>query len=193
MIPTITLASSNAHKLSEFQEIFAKTSKASVVAAPSSLSVIEDGATYHENALLKACAYYQKFKVPIVADDSGLEVAALPGELGVLSARFGGNIASSKKCELLLSKMQTVPPEKRQAYFICVLCYYRSPQEIFFFEGRVDGEIAYELKGEHGFGFDPIFLPMEATQKGDSLAMLPEWKQEHSHRARAIKRLLHFL
>jgi XTP/dITP diphosphohydrolase len=80
----------------------------------------------------------------------------------------------------------------RAAYFACTLCFYISPDEVYFFEGRVHGTIGHELKGGHGFGYDPIFVPERKENDGLTLAELPEWKNENSHRARAVQSALSF-
>ena len=135
----LLLASGNAHKAEEFSELF--DPKILVVkAAPEKIDVVEDGLTYFENALLKAKAYYDKFKVPVIADDSGLNVQSLPNELGLHSARFGGpGLTDRERAELLLKKMDGV--SAREAYFSCVLCVYFSEKEIFYFEGRLNCSI----------------------------------------------------
>ncbi|EQC51267.1 RdgB/HAM1 family non-canonical purine NTP pyrophosphatase [Bacteriovorax sp. DB6_IX] len=176
------LATGNAHKAEEFAKIF-NPEVLKIEAAPEKLDVIEDGLTFNENALLKAKAYYEKFGKPVMADDSGLCVEALPEELGIYSARFGGEgLDNRQRAELLLEKMKG--EENRKAYFVCVLCFYLGENEIYFFEGRVDGTVSQEYKGEHGFGYDPVFEPL-GDHGGKSLAELPEWKDENSHRAKA--------
>ena len=155
----LILASSNAHKALEFSELF-DPKIISVRPATTKIEVVEDGETYFENALLKARAYYDKFKLPVIADDSGLSVAALPNELGLHSARFGGDGLSDKdRAELLLIKLDGVA--NREAYFSCVLCVYFSPSEIFYFEGRMGGVVGYTYRGSTGFGYDPVFIPTE--------------------------------
>lgn len=176
------LATGNAHKAEEFAKIF-NPEVLKIEAAPEKLDVIEDGLTFNENALLKAKAYYEKFGKPVMADDSGLCVEALPEELGIYSARFGGEgLDNRQRAELLLEKMKG--EENRKAYFVCVLCFYLGENEIYFFEGRVDGTVSQEYKGEHGFGYDPVFEPL-GDHGGKSLAELPDWKDENSHRAKA--------
>jgi XTP/dITP diphosphohydrolase len=160
------------------------------VPAKKKLEVIEDGISFYENALLKAQAYYQREKSPVLSDDSGLVVEALPDQLGVQTARFGGEgLTDKERYELLLEKLR--PEENRSAYFICVLCFYISPQEIFYFEGRAQGSIALEVSGEGGFGYDPVFLPAKhPAQK--SFADDPEFKKAHSHRAEACRQAIKF-
>jgi len=183
------LASSNAHKAEEFKVLFKGV--LSVEPAPHSLEVDESGSTFTENAYLKAKAYFDKFAVPALADDSGLVVEALPELLGVQSARFAPELSSYvDKCQKLIELLKS--KENRSAYFVCVLCFYLSPEEVYFFEGRVQGKIGNELKGDHGFGYDPIFIPDRKEQDGKSLAELPDWKNEFSHRARASQSALHF-
>lgn len=184
------LASGNAHKAEEFKELFSGT--LNVSPSPQTLEVDETGETYTENAFLKAKAYYDTYKIPTLADDSGLTVEGLPDILGVKSARFAPELKSyADKCQLLL-KMLSQKNASRTAYFTCVLCFYFSPDEVYFFEGRVQGKIGNELKGDQGFGYDPIFIPDRKEEDGMSLAELPEWKNEFSHRAKASQTALQF-
>ena len=121
------LASSNSHKAQEFNILF-KPDLIKVFPAPSSMEVDESGTTFMQNSFLKAKAYFDKFKSPVLADDSGLCVDALPDELGVKTARYGGeNLTAKERYELLLKSMQGVSLEKRGAYFVCYLCFYLKP------------------------------------------------------------------
>ncbi|MBC7537200.1 MAG: non-canonical purine NTP pyrophosphatase [Bacteriovorax sp.] len=178
----LILASSNTHKAEEFSELF--DSKIVIVRpATKKLDVVEDGLSYFENALLKAQAYYKEFKTPVLADDSGLNVQALSEELGIHSARFGGDgLTDKERALLLLKKMEG--KSDREAYFTCVLCVYLNEKEIFYFEGRMNGQVGYTYRGEGGFGYDPAFIP---TDGGGELtvAELSEWKNKNSHRAMA--------
>jgi XTP/dITP diphosphohydrolase len=180
----LTLASGNAHKAEEFSQLF-NPKIISVKAAAKKLDVIENGTSYFENALLKAQAYSKEFKAPVIADDSGLNVAALPDDLGIHSARFGGtDLTDKERAELLLKKLQGKP--NREAFFSCVLCFYLSEKEIFYFEGRMTGTIALSYKGNGGFGYDPVFIPNES--EGElTVAELGEWKNKNSHRALAVE------
>jgi XTP/dITP diphosphohydrolase len=186
---SLILATGNAHKAEEFKELFKGTIV--VQAAPSTLEVDETGKTFTENAFLKAKAYYEAFKTPALADDSGLVVESLPDILGVQSARFAPELKDYKdKCLRLIDLLSN--KEDRTAYFVCVLCFYLSPEEVYFFEGRVHGNIGFDYKGDHGFGYDPIFIPIRKENDNKSLAELPEWKNEFSHRAKASQAALHF-
>lgn len=183
------LASGNAHKAEEFKELFKDVIV--VAPAPRSIEVDETGKTFTENAFLKAEAYYKTFKTPTLADDSGLTIEALPDILGVQSARFAPELTRyADKNQRLLEMLKKV--ENRSAYFTCVLCFYLSPDEVYFFEGRVVGKIGSEIKGAHGFGYDPIFIPERKEEDGLSLAELPEWKNQFSHRAKASQAALQF-
>lgn len=185
------LATGNAHKAEEFKEIFRDT--LTINPAPRTLEVDETGKTFVENALLKARAYFETYKVPALADDSGLVLELMPDILGVQSARFAPELKEySEKCQKLMRLMDGSHLKHRQAYFVCVLCFYLSPEEIYFFEGRVHGVIGHEPKGDKGFGYDPIFIPERRENDGKSLAELPEWKNEFSHRAKASKSALEF-
>jgi XTP/dITP diphosphohydrolase len=179
----LILASGNAHKAEEFAELFSPA-VVTIKAAAEKLEVAETGVSYFENALLKAQAYYEKFKIPILADDSGLTVEELPEELGVQSARFGGDGLTDKDRALLLLKKLT-DKENRNAHFTCVLCFYLNPKEIYYFEGRMKGKIGLSYQGTAGFGYDPVFIPDDHA--GDAtVAELPEWKNKNSHRALAV-------
>lgn len=188
---SLILASGNAHKAQEFKELLQGV--LSVSPAPKTLEVDETGTTFTENAFLKAKAYYEAFKTSAMADDSGLTIEPLPDLLGVQSARFAPHLATYPEknrhlLELLSGQNITTP----RAYFTCVLCFYFSPEEVYFFEGRVHGHIGTELKGEGGFGYDPIFIPDRKEEDGKSLAQLPDWKNEFSHRAKAVQAALQF-
>lgn len=188
---SLILASGNVHKAQEFKELF--KGKILVEAAPSTIDVEEIGDTYIENAYLKAKSYYDFFKRPALADDSGLIIDALPEILGVKSARFAPHLKTyAEKCQYLLELLLNVPDDKRLAHFSCVLCFYLSRDEVYFFEGRLPGLIGNALKGGQGFGYDPIFIPNRDDKDGRSLAELPEWKNEFSHRAKASQGALQF-
>lgn len=186
----ILIASGNNHKVEEFNQLFADLTEVSFVAAPEKLEVEEDGATYFENAYKKADAYYKKFQCPVLSDDSGLDVETLPDDLGIKSARFGGSGLDDKgRAMLLLKKLDG--NENRKAKFTCVLCLYLSEDEQYFFEGHVPGEIGKQYRGNEGFGYDPVFIPLKG-QVGATLAEQSEWKMKNSHRAAASKFLMDF-
>lgn len=178
------LASSNAHKVEELNSLF-NDSKVEIISPSNKIEVVEDGDTFQENALKKAKEYFDEFKSPTLADDSGLVVPAMPDILGVRSARFAPELKDYKdKNNFLIKEMSHLKGEGRNAYFVCYFCFYLSPDEIYFFEGRVHGIIGDKIQGEQGFGYDPIFLP--TGQGNKSMAEVIEWKMQNSHRAKAV-------
>lgn len=154
--------------------------------------VIEDGKTFEENAIKKAISIAKATGLPAIADDSGLVVDSLNGAPGVYSARYAGEPSDDKKnIEKLLKKMEGVPPDKRQAHFVCVICL-ATPDGLFrTFTGRVDGIITEEPRGEGGFGYDPVFQPEGLNRTFAELSA--EEKDSMSHRKRALGLLKEFL
>jgi len=159
---------------------------------PSEVGIIADvdevGETLEENARLKATALAVQSEMLSLADDSGLEVDALGGEPGRLSARYAGEGASDRdRVNYLLSKLEGVPWEERSACFRCVIAIAAPDGQVEFCSGECRGIITLEPKGEQGFGYDPIFyLP----QLGKVMAELPlEVKNEVSHRGQAARKV----
>jgi XTP/dITP diphosphohydrolase len=150
------------------------------------VEVEETGSTFAENACLKAAAYARASGLLTLADDSGLEVDALEGAPGTRSARYAGQGASDEdRYRLLLSKLEEVPWERRTARFRCVIAVATLQGEVHTTEGTCEGVIAFEPKGEHGFGYDPVFYMLE---HGQTMAELePEIKNRISHRAQAAE------
>lgn len=181
------LASSNPHKASEF-EVLLKGSGLEIKSAPEKLDVVEDGTTFQANAKIKAKAYFDKFATAALADDSGLVIESLPDILGVQSARFAPELPDYKdKCLKILDLLKDKDWADRKAYFSCFLCFYLNDELIFQFEGRVQGYIGHELKGEDGFGYDPIFIPEKLFDEKKTLAQVFEWKNINGHRAKACE------
>jgi len=177
-----TLGSSNAGKAKELNELLGDQFK--IITPSEKLDVVEDADSFRGNALLKAKAYYEKFNKPAVADDSGLVVPTRADILGIYSARFAPEETEySGKMQKLIELMKD--DTDRSAYFVCVLCFYLNPREIFYFEGRLNGEIGHNMQGDGGFGYDPVFYP--ENKDGESLAQLNEWKIKNSHRAKACR------
>ena len=147
-------------------------------------AVEETGETYTENALLKARTYAAKAGLPTLADDSGLEVDALGGAPGVRSARYAGKDASDRdRYELLLRNLEDVPEEERNARFRCVIAIVWPDGSEQVAQGTVEGRIVDQPRGEHGFGYDPVFHVPAFYRTMAELA--PEIKNRISHRARA--------
>ena len=147
--------------------------------------VAETGATFEENARLKALTYARAGRLPTLADDSGLEVNALGGAPGVRSARYAGADASDEdRYRLLLRNLAGVPDGQRGARFVCVVALALPDGTLATARGTVEGRILHEPRGEGGFGYDPVFW---VTEMGRTMAELaPEDKNRVSHRGRAV-------
>jgi XTP/dITP diphosphohydrolase len=188
-LPRIILASANPHKA---EEIGVMLEQAGLLAQVVSLSDFphltlpeEDGATFEENALKKARALAEQTGLIALADDSGLEVAALGGAPGVHSKRFAGDEATdAQRYEKLLGLMKALPEEKRGARFKCCLAIVVPCREETVVEGICPGKIAFAPKGKSGFGYDPVFIPEGWSQTLGEVTM--EEKNRISHRARAL-------
>jgi len=156
------------------------------------MEVEESGSTFEENARLKAVAYAEATGIFTLADDSGLMVDALDGAPGIYSARYGAPAAGSdqERYDLLLHNLQGVPHEKRTARFVCVIAMASPGQPVHFAPGSVEGHIATAPRGEHGFGYDPVFL----LPDGRTMAQLsPDEKHIISHRGNALRAALPIL
>ena len=153
--------------------------------------VAETGSTFEENAVLKALAVSRHLAGLILADDSGLEVNALGGAPGVLSARYAGDRADdADKIKKLLSELANTDPQgqRREARFRCVMAVARGGELLGTFTGCVEGAIAPVPRGETGFGYDPVFIPRDFAQT--FAEMLSKKKNQLSHRARALESAL---
>lgn len=149
----------------------------------------EDFDTLEKNALQKAQYVYQKYKLNCFADDTGLEVAYLDGAPGVYSARYSGeNKSAMSNVKKLLSELKSIT--KRDAQFRTVIALILNGKE-FVFEGIVKGEITHKIKGEKGFGYDPIFKPYGYEKTFAEMTL--EQKNKISHRGIATRKLVHFL
>jgi len=154
--------------------------------------VEETGKSFEENARLKATVLARESRLPALADDSGLEVDALGGEPGPLSARYAGEGATDKeRVEFLLAKLKGVPREKRTARFRCVIAIATPEGGVELCSGECLGLITFEPKGERGFGYDPVFYFPEL---GKTMAELPlEVKNKVSHRGVAAREAAKYL
>ncbi len=155
---------------------------------PGAPEVVEDGATFEENAIRKATELADALRLPVAADDSGLEVDVLGGRPGVLSARYGGEHGNDQRnIARLLLEMKDVPPERRTARFRCVAALAIPGEVLTTTTGTVEGLIAETPRGANGFGYDPVFI---APALGRTCAELePEEKHRISHRGQAFRRL----
>ncbi len=188
MMMKLLIATHNPGKVKEYQELLAGLPLELTYPAQEGLDieVAETGESFAENAILKAAAYARASGLLTLADDSGLEVDALGGEPGIRSARYAGRGASDEdRYRLLLEKLRDVPWEERTARFRCVIAVATPAGQIHTAEGTCKGIIAFEPRGEHGFGYDPVFY---LAEYGKTLAELPpETKNKTSHRARAAQ------
>jgi len=154
-----------------------------------SAAVEETGRTFEKNARLKAEAYSSRTELPVIADDSGLEVDALGGAPGVLSARYGSaGLTDIARCRVLLKALTGVPEPKRTARFRCVLAVAKAGRVLATFDGAAEGKILTRPTGKEGFGYDPIFFHPGAGRSFGELTR--EEKEKISHRGEAIRRLV---
>ena len=153
------------------------------------MDIVEDGASFEENAAIKARAVACKAEGAVVlADDSGLEIDYLNGEPGIYSARYmGEDTPYSIKNASLLERMQNVEEDKRSARFVCAIAAVMPDGTLFTETGVIEGRIGYEERGENGFGYDPIFYVPEYGRTTAELS--EEEKNQVSHRARALCRV----
>ena len=150
--------------------------------------IVEDGKSFLENALKKARIISEFTGETVLADDSGLQVEVLGGEPGIYSSRYAGEKATDEENNTkLLTKLKNIPQEKRTAFFRCVLVLYKRDGSYDYFEGKWNGQIIDERRGNNGFGYDPIFFVPELKK---TAAELPsEIKNKVSHRGQAFAQL----
>jgi XTP/dITP diphosphohydrolase len=187
----IFIASRNTGKITEIREFLDRLGSniklKSLLDTPEIPDIEETGSSFEENAFIKAKSVYETVNIPVIADDSGLEVDFLGGKPGVLSARYSGeNASDTENCDKLLNELSRVKPSERKARFKCVIIFYgESKTEIC--EGTCEGLIGMKPSGTGGFGYDPLFIPTGYTK---TFAELPiEVKNEISHRGKALKKL----
>lgn len=185
----IIFATGNAGKMREIREILADFGAEilSMKEAGISTDAEENGASYEENALIKARAVAEKAGDAVVlADDSGLEIDALGGEPGIYSARYLGEDTSYRvKNANLIERLAGVPEEKRTARFVCAIAAVLPDGRELVTKAAVEGRIGYEEKGEGGFGYDPIFYVPEFGRTTAELS--EEEKNQISHRGKALR------
>lgn len=186
----LVLATRNPHKVREFAQLLAGHE---VVPLPDDVELPpETGETFAENALGKARAAAAATGMAAIADDSGIEAAALGGAPGVRSARYAGEDATDE--ENLAKLLREVPADgDRRVAYVCALAYVDPDGRERLFEGRCEGELAHEPRGEGGFGYDPAFLPADLPDGRTMAELAPEEKDAISHRGRAARALLAWL
>lgn len=184
----ILVATNNINKLNEFRSMASNypMTLMSLEDFPPYPETIEKGMSFKENAYLKALEAFQHTQMPSLADDSGLEVKALKNAPGIYSKRYSSLGTDQANNELLLTNLEN--SLNREARFVCVLCYVKDLEHVFYFEGEVSGVILRQAVGNQGFGYDPIFFVNEA---GCSMAEIStEDKNVYSHRGRAFRAFL---
>lgn len=184
----IIFATGNQDKMKEIRMILADLGLPiySMKEAGIDIDIVEDGTTFEENAMIKAEAIAKLTDAVVLADDSGLEIDYLNKEPGIYSARYAGADTSYDiKNNLLLQRLEGVPDEKRTARFVCAIAAVFPDGSKETVRGTIEGRIGYEIAGEYGFGYDPIFyLP----EYGCTTAELdPVKKNELSHRGKALR------
>ena len=196
---TVVLATRNAAKLRELARILGvddpggpRIKLVDLDEFPGAPDVPETGATFEENALLKARAIADYTGLPAVADDSGLCVDALSGMPGVLSARWAGRHGADRaNLELVLAQVAEVPDARLGAQFVCAAALVVPGTREWVVTGRVEGRLIRSPSGSGGFGYDPIFLPDGFGQT--TAEMTAEAKDAISHRGRAFRALAPFI
>jgi XTP/dITP diphosphohydrolase len=190
----IVLATANTHKVEEFQRILTKKlPKVSLVSQKDFENipdVEETGATFAENALIKARAINSATNLPALADDSGLVVEALDNRPGIFSARYAGVGATDKKnLEKILSEIKNFEDKYLKAHFECAIAYTDKANNLeFVVDGQMFGSLVKDIRGENGFGYDPLFYIPEF---GCTSAQLEKTqKNKVSHRGKAMAQLL---
>ncbi len=178
----LVIATGNAGKLGEYRELLAGTGLTLMAVDP---GVAEVGATYAENAQLKAEAARQALGLPAVGDDSGVEVDVLKGFPGIHSARIGPT--QKERTQVLLDRLKG-HPRPWLAQFVCTIALAVPGRPTEFFEGECRGEIIADWKGVAGFGYDPVFLVPETGRTFGEMS--PDVKARYSHRARAVRAML---
>ena len=186
----VVLATRNAHKVEEVRRILAPhdVELVSLSEFPDVGEVAETGATFADNALLKAEAVASATGLVALADDSGLAVAALNGMPGVLSARWSGRHGDdAANLQLVLDQLADVPDERRGAAFVCAAAAVSPDGGRLVVEGRVEGVLTRSPRGSGGFGYDPIFVPVGEART--TAEMSPDEKDAISHRGKAFRTL----
>jgi XTP/dITP diphosphohydrolase len=184
----IIFASKNNGKIREVKDILSGTNLeiVSLLDLNDNENIIEDGMTFEENAMKKASHVFNKYKIPVIADDSGLVVNQLNDGPGVFSARYSGPNATENQNNMKLIEELKHLPEPHHARYICSAVYYNG-EKYLTAEGEERGIITLNAKGVNGFGYDPLFIPENYSVTMAELD--PKEKNKISHRAKAFNKL----
>ena len=188
----LLLATGSEHKIIELERILESESVPVEVVGLADVDPypepVENGSTFEQNALIKAHAGFQVTGLPTLADDSGIEVDVLNKMPGVRSARWAGGHSHDKdNLDLLIRQIADVEPERRTARFVAAMALVWAGGETVL-RGVVEGTLATQPRGEHGFGYDPIFVPLGETRT--TAEMNDEEKDAISHRGRALRAMI---
>lgn len=191
----LLIATTNKGKVREIEDLFRGSTfrLRSLLDFPLVREIPETGSTFEENAVLKARGYALQTGLMSLADDSGLEIAALENEPGVLSARYGGDETNfDQKMSLLLREMERADDSRRDARFVCSMALANADGDILITaEGICEGTIADRPRGNGGFGYDPMFIPTGYNRTFGELQ--DAVKHQISHRARASAKIMRYL
>ena len=193
----LLIGTTNEGKVKEFRTLLMNFLPTNILISSLTLypcihEISEDGKSFLENSIIKAKNIFQQINKPVLCDDSGLVIDALDGEPGIYSARypsriFGRDASFRETMEYIVQKLTAVPYEERTARFVCALAFINSKGTLLTAEGTLEGYIANNIEGIHGFGYDPIFIPQGYNT---SLATLSdEEKNTISHRYNALNAL----
>lgn len=186
---TLVIATKNAGKAREYQKMLAPHGiEVKTLADFPPISIDENGHSFEENATIKAQTVMEALKLPVMADDSGLVVDALNGEPGIHSARYAGDHDDAANNAKLLTALKDVPDNQRTAHFYTTIVALKPDGAKLVANGRVDGQILRERRGENGFGYDPLFyLPFYEKTMAQLTA---DQKNAVSHRGRALREFM---
>lgn len=193
-IERIVFATGNNDKLREIREILADFSIEVVSMKEAGIEddIPENGTTFEENSLIKSRFISEKCKLPALADDSGLEIDFLNGEPGIYSARYlGRDTDYTTKNSIIIDKLKEAGAGERGARFVCAVSLVLPDGREFVTKGIMEGEIAHEIKGENGFGYDPIFYLPEYGMNSAEISR--EEKNKISHRGKALRSMVDIL
>ena len=183
----LLIATNNSHKLDEFRAIFNDLNFNVDIVSPkdfgNTVEPLEDGLTFEENAYIKAKYYYDLYKLPTIADDSGINIKYFNNYPGVHSSRFLHSDSYKERNDKILKLMKNV--KNRECIFNCCLCYIDINGNVKYFMGTLNGEISHVAKGEFGFGYDPIFFLKDYNKTNAELDKYG--KNKISHRFKVLK------
>ena len=193
MIEKLFVATGNAHKIKEINEILLDNGLNVKLICPKDIGdtnePVEDGKTFKDNASIKANYWHNKTNLPTIADDSGICIEYLNNFPGIYSARFMKNHSYTEKNELIIKTLDAA--DNRKATFHCALSYINENGKESLFEGILNGKIADKIRGTNGFGYDPIFYIEELGKTTAELSELE--KNRISHRSLAFKQWIEYV